>query len=59
MLYELLTEALASHDAASQAPSEAKPEPPAPSLQHATSVNTLTPADLAPVWRGPPARKAI
>ncbi|HEY5066230.1 MAG TPA: DUF5330 domain-containing protein [Xanthobacteraceae bacterium] len=59
MLYELLTEALASHDAASPAASQAKPEPAAPSLQRASSENTLTPADLAPAWRGPPARKAI
>lgn len=60
MLYELLTEALASHDAASPAASEAKPEPAVSSpLQRASSENTLTPADLAPTWRGPPARKAI
>ena len=59
MLYELLTEALASHDAASPAASEAKPEPAASPLQRASSENTLTPADLAPTWRGPPARKAI
>jgi len=59
MLYELLTEALASHDAASPTPSDAKPEPTTASLQRASSGNTLTPADLAPAWRGPPLRKSI
>jgi len=59
MLYELLTEALASHDAAAPAASETKPEPVASSLQRASSENTLTPTDLAPAWRGPPLRKAI
>jgi Family of unknown function (DUF5330) len=59
MLYELLTEALASHDAASPAAGDTKPEPATPSLQRASSENTLTPSDLAPAWRGPPARKAI
>jgi hypothetical protein len=59
MLYELLTEALASHDAASTAASDTKAEPVAPPLQRASSENTLTPADLAPAWRGPPLRKSI
>jgi len=59
MLYELLSEALASHDAAAPTGSETKTEPPAPPLQRASSENTLTPADLAPAWRGPPLRKAI
>lgn len=59
MLYELLTEALASHDTASPVASEAKPEPTTHPLQRASSENTLTPADLAPAWRGPPPRKAI
>ena len=59
MLYELLTEALASHDAASPTPSDAKPEPTTASLQRASSGNTLMPADLAPAWRGPPLRKSI
>ena len=58
MLYELLTEALASHDDASPAAHETTPST-APSLQRASSENTLTPADLAPAWRGPPLRKAI
>lgn len=59
MLYELLTEAIASHDAGSPAASDAKPQSPSPPLQRASSENTLTPADLAPVWRGPPLRKSI
>jgi Family of unknown function (DUF5330) len=59
MLYELLTEALAAHDAASTAASDTKAEPVTPPLQRASSENTLTPADLAPAWRGPPLRKSI
>ncbi len=59
MLYELLTEALASHDAASPATSDTKAEPAAAPLQRASSENTLTPSDLAPAWRGPPLRKSI
>lgn len=59
MLYELLTEALAPHEAASPGGSDTKPESAPPSLQRASSENTLTPADLAPAWRGPPLRKSI
>lgn len=59
MLYELLTEALESRDAATPPATETKPGPAAPSLQRASSENTLTPSDLAPAWRGPPLRKAI
>lgn len=59
MLYELLTEALASHEAGSPPANDATPESAAPSLQRASSENTLTPADLAPAWRGPPLRKSI
>jgi hypothetical protein len=59
MLYQLLTEALESRDGAAPAAGATKPEPSAPSLQRASSENTLTPADLAPAWRGPPLRKAI
>jgi len=59
MLYQLLTEALESHDAAAPVAGETKPQPAAPSLQRASSENTLTPADLAPAWHGPPLRKAI
>ncbi len=59
MLYELLSEALASHDAVSPATSDTKAGPGAPPLQRASSENTLTPADLAPVWHGPPLRKSI
>lgn len=59
MLYEFLSEAIAPHDAGSPPASEAKPDSATPSLQRAPSENTLTPADLAPAWRGPPLRKSI
>jgi hypothetical protein len=56
MLYDVLSEALtpqenaASHGDATKQPAEK------PALERA-SQGTLTPADLAPAWRGPPARK--
>jgi hypothetical protein len=62
MLYDFLTDSLAPHDTGSvghgtaphggivkTASDKAAPD--------RTSQNTLTPADLAPVWRGPPVRK--
>jgi hypothetical protein len=49
MLYDVLSEALAPQPSAtSKAPAE--------KVERA-SQSTLTPADLAPAWRGPPARK--
>ncbi len=71
MLYDFLTEAMAPHGMAphEMAPHEMAPRETG-SLAGTTaqrsagkaalekaSQNTLTPADLAPVWRGPPARK--
>ncbi len=56
MLYDFLSEALASHDAGSHSGESAKSVFSKPSSQRA-SQNTLTPTDLAPTWRGPPARK--
>jgi hypothetical protein len=58
MLYDFLTEALASHDAGSHSGEPAKSAFGKPSSQERASQNTLSPADLAPTWRGPPARKA-
>jgi hypothetical protein len=59
MLYDVLTDALAPRDTGSLAQStgygSAKTAPER-SPQKA-SQNTLTPADLAPVWRGPQSRK--
>jgi len=55
MLYEILSEAMASHDTGSSAAGTAQ-SPLAKDSQQA-SQNTLTPADLSPAWRGPPARK--
>lgn len=58
MLYDFLTEALASHDAGSHSGEPTKSAFSKPSSQQRASQNTLTPADLAPTWRGPPTRKA-
>jgi hypothetical protein len=49
MLYELLSKKLAPHETGSVANAAAKAE--------TASQNTLTPADLAPTWRGPQPRK--
>jgi Family of unknown function (DUF5330) len=57
MLYDFLTEALASHETTSQVGERIKSAANRPSPQQRGSQNTLTPADLAPAWRGPPARK--
>jgi hypothetical protein len=57
MLYDFLTETLASHDPSSHANEPIKSAANKPSQQPRGSQNTLNPADLAPAWRGPPARK--
>ena len=57
MLYDLLTEALASHDTTSQVGEPIKSASNKPSLQQRGSQNTLTPGDLATPWRGPPVRR--
>lgn len=57
MLYELLTEALAPPDAGSLSGHSDRPDLTTASLRP-TSQNTLTAADLAPPWRGPPLGKA-
>ena len=54
MLYHFLTESMARHDAETAAAGK----PGVDKASDKTSQNTLTPADLTPVWRGPPARKA-
>ena len=56
MLYDALTEALAPHDTGAlprSAGSGAKDAKSAEASAQRASQNTLTPADLAPVWRGP------
>lgn len=58
MLYDFLTQALAEHDAGSQTNEPAKSAFRKSSPQQRASQSTLTPADLAPTWRGPPMRKA-
>jgi Family of unknown function (DUF5330) len=57
MLYELLTEALAPQEDGSLGGHAGKPDLTRATLLPA-SQNTLTPADLAPPWRGPPLVKA-
>lgn len=57
MLYTLLSEALAPTDGGSRAgDAPAKAVTDRPALERVPQ-NTLTPADLAPAWRGPPVRK--
>jgi len=60
MLYDFLTERMASHDAGNPARTgsigKSTPDKAGPV---ATSQNTLTPADLVPAWRGPPLRKDV
>lgn len=48
MLYQVLTETLGSHQGGSRN-----------AAAEQTSQNTLTPADLAPAWRGPAERKVV
>jgi hypothetical protein len=57
MLYDFLTEALASHETTSRVDEPIKSAANRPSQRPRGSQNTLTPADLAPSWRGPPIRK--
>jgi hypothetical protein len=57
MLYGVLTEALAPRETGSVSNGAGRTRSAQDkSLEHA-SQNTLTPADLAPVWRGPQPRK--
>lgn len=55
MLYDALTEALAPHETGSLG--GGRPIGAVKSRPEQASQNTLTPADLTPAWRGPPARK--
>jgi hypothetical protein len=56
MLYDVLTDALAPQQNATTHGDVAKQSVENPTTDHA-SQSTLTPADLAPAWRGPTARK--
>jgi Family of unknown function (DUF5330) len=56
MLYDALTEALAPHETGSLATSSAR-HGAMKSTPERASRSTLTPADLAPAWRGPAARR--
>ena len=56
MLYDFLTEALAPH-ADRIAHDGTSATRLGQTAVESASQNTLTPADLAPAWRGPPARK--
>jgi hypothetical protein len=57
MLYDFLSQAIAARDAGSHTGEPAKSAFGKPSPQQRASQGTLTPADVAPTWRGPPARK--
>jgi hypothetical protein len=57
MLYDFLTEALGGHDTGPHSGEPAKSAFSKPSAQQRSSQNTLTPADLAPTWRGPSVHK--
>ncbi len=57
MLYDFLTERLASKDTGSIANSGARSGKQATPVVDKGSQNTLTPADLAPAWRSPTPRK--
>ena len=54
MLYEFLSDQLGADDAGR---GKSAPETTGSTGGAKTSQNTLTPADLAPVWRGPPPRR--
>jgi hypothetical protein len=57
MLYDFLTEALAPHETGSLASGTGQRGAIGKAALEKASQNTLTPTDLAPAWRGPPARK--
>jgi Family of unknown function (DUF5330) len=61
MLYEALSEAMAPRETGSVTSGSARPAGTKAALDKSAaeraSQSTLTPADLAPAWRGPPARK--
>jgi Family of unknown function (DUF5330) len=61
MLYEMLSEALAPRETGSLADGSARPAAAKAAAEKAVvernSQTTLTPADLAPAWRGPAPRK--
>jgi hypothetical protein len=58
MIYDWLTEAMASRDTGSRAADLGKTTLGKSTPQPRASQNTLTPGDLNPTWRGPPVRKA-
>ena len=63
MLYEALSEAMAPHDTGSVASSASRTTSGTKaalekSAAERASQSTLTPADLAPAWRGPPRKDA-
>lgn len=58
MLYDFLTEALASKESSKQAPKDTAKTTGSVGSGDA-SQNTLTPADLLPPWRGPTARNNV
>jgi hypothetical protein len=61
MLYDALSEAMTPRDTGSVAGGASRPGGGKTTLEKSaaerSSQSTLTPADLAPAWRGPPARR--
>jgi uncharacterized protein DUF5330 len=57
ILYDALTEAMAPRETGTVGGSAAKTVAGKSAADKSVSQNTLTPADLVPAWRGPPARK--
>lgn len=57
MLYDLLSEAMAPGEGGSHAGNTPAKAVAGKSAVERASQDTLTPTDLAPAWRGPPARK--
>jgi len=59
MLYDFLTETLASKDGSPAGGAQSGKTAIVKSASEKASQNTLTPADLAPVWRGPAPRQTV
>ena len=57
MVYDMLSEALGPHQTGSLARGKEPGNVAAPDRLGNASQDTLTPADMAPAWRGPPVRK--
>jgi len=57
IIYDALTEAMAPRETGTVSGNVAKTVAAKSTADKSASQNTLTPTDLVPAWRGPPARK--